>query len=229
MRGWGGRGVRRDDTRVCSVAVTQRSSQPRRGSEVPPERLVVDEDALEHAREVAVVLDGAVHGGAVVPVVVADDRFAHGTERRPEPLSESPLMVDADRPDFVARNALSCMLCHASGPAEFFDEVREFAATGHRGQRHRYDFMLLELRAFETGLSLARAAGAAGACTARQSAPGWPCLAERDTTWSYAGAGLVNLENEQSRYCVEGDRLSIEVTDIESGAPFLMLYQRRGL
>ena len=39
-------------------------------------------------------------------------------------------------------------------------------------------------------------------------------------TWSYAGAGLVNLENEQSRYCVEGDRLSIEVTDIESGAPF---------
>lgn len=48
-------------------------------------------------------------------------------------------------------------------------------------------------------------------------------------TWSYAGDGLVNLENEQSRYCVEGDRLSLEVTDIESGAPFLKLYQRRGL
>jgi hypothetical protein len=48
-------------------------------------------------------------------------------------------------------------------------------------------------------------------------------------TWSYAGAGRVNLENEQRRYCVEGDRLSLEVTDIESGAPLLKLYQRRSL
>lgn len=48
-------------------------------------------------------------------------------------------------------------------------------------------------------------------------------------TWSYAGAGRVNLENEQRRYCVEGDRLSLEVTDLESGAPFLKLYQRSTL
>jgi hypothetical protein len=48
-------------------------------------------------------------------------------------------------------------------------------------------------------------------------------------SWSYAGVGLVNLENQRLRYCVEGDRLSMEFTDIESGAPFLKLFRRSSM
>jgi hypothetical protein len=44
-------------------------------------------------------------------------------------LTESPLLIDTNQGDFVARNAVSCMTCHANGPLELIDEVREFASA----------------------------------------------------------------------------------------------------
>ncbi|HTV17311.1 MAG TPA: hypothetical protein VMG12_01530, partial [Polyangiaceae bacterium] len=49
-------------------------------------------------------------------------------------LAESPLMMDANQPDFVARNAVSCMSCHAGGPIGVSDEVRAFVATNPGGR-----------------------------------------------------------------------------------------------
>jgi hypothetical protein len=44
-------------------------------------------------------------------------------------LVESPLMIDTNQSDFVARNAISCLRCHAQGPLPLIDEVREFASA----------------------------------------------------------------------------------------------------
>lgn len=59
-------------------------------------------------------------------------------------LPESPLLYDTDQLDFVARNAVSCMTCHARGPIEIADEVREFASENPAA---RFDES--ELRAIE--------------------------------------------------------------------------------
>ena len=45
-------------------------------------------------------------------------------------------------------------------------------------------------------------------------------------SWSYADPGVVNLDGEPSRYCVNGDELRLERTDSESGTTYLNIYQR---
>lgn len=48
-------------------------------------------------------------------------------------LTESPLLYDTNQFDFVARNAVSCITCHARGPIALVDEVREFASANPGG------------------------------------------------------------------------------------------------
>jgi len=45
-------------------------------------------------------------------------------------------------------------------------------------------------------------------------------------SWSYDDPGVVNLNDEPHRYCVNGDELRLERSDYESGTTYLNIYGR---